>query len=146
MRHAAPADADLTLDLRRVPKRGGFAETIAEERIVDQAVADLVLEGELTGISLRPVRHRVATGDETIDPKSFPAGRDLIARAEAMSLRPGSWQYFVWLNQPAQQELRDALHAQAAAETRHQAARRPAPPPWYQIVPDGPRRGSSRRR
>jgi hypothetical protein len=130
---------DLTLDLRRVPKRGGFARTIADEWIVDQQVADLLLDEEVTGVSLRPVRHRVATGDETIDPKRFPAGRELLARAEAEGLQEGSWPFFVWLNRPGQQDLRDALHAQAAAETRRRAARKPQPPPWYQLVPDGPR-------
>src|SRR4051812_14197632 len=59
---------DLTLDLRRVPKRGGFARTIADEWIVDQQVADLLVDESVTGVALRPVRHRVATGDETIDP------------------------------------------------------------------------------
>ncbi|HMJ32421.1 MAG TPA: hypothetical protein VK501_00780 [Baekduia sp.] len=130
---------DLTLDLRRVPKRGGFAQTLADERIVDQHVADLLADEEFTGVSLRPVHHRTATGDETIDPKRFPAGRELLARAEAEVIRPGSWRYFVWLNRPEQQELRDALHAQAAAEHGRRAARRPPPPPWYQLVPDGDR-------
>src|SRR4051794_14705071 len=105
---------DLTLDLRRVPKRGGFAQTIADEWIADQQVADLLLDQEITGVTLRPVHHRVATGDETIDPKRFQAGRELMAKGEAAGLQPGSWQYFVWVNRAGQQELRDALHAQAA--------------------------------
>lgn len=81
----------------------------------------------------------MATGDETIDPRRFPAGRELMAKGEEASLQPGSWQYFVWVNRAEQQELRDALHAQAATETRLRAARKPPPPPWYQLVPDGPR-------
>ena len=43
-----------------------YAQTIADEWIVSQRLAELLTREKMTGFELRPIRHSASLGDDTI--------------------------------------------------------------------------------
>ena len=123
---------DLRLDLRTLPKRVDFARSIADEWVVSQRLAELILDENLTGVDLGRVLHRSAPA-EAIDLSSVPAGRDLIAAAEAHGISADSGEYWVWLNRAENHAAFEV--ARAEAKLFEKATRLPPRdlPAWYQL-------------
>jgi hypothetical protein len=100
----APQLTELKLDLRRVPRGDGFASTIADEIVLSQRAAELLVEAGLTGFELRRVEHKARYKDDAIDPRRLAAGRELIREAESEGAPYDSWKFSVWLNRSENQE------------------------------------------
>lgn len=129
--------SDLILDLRKVPKNKDLACTIADEWIVSQRLAEILLDAGMTGFELRPVRHKARYEDEPVDFTKVPSGRELLRRAEEAGLTPvtTNWEFIVWLNRPEQDELAEQAREEHAELLERRAHRRPKPMPvWYQLV------------
>jgi len=127
--------SDLILDLRKVPKGKDIARTIADEWIVSQRLAELLLDGGMTGFELRPVRHKARYEDEPVDLTKVPSGRELLRQAEEAGLRDGTWDFYVWLNRPEQRELAERARQEHAELLERRAGRRAKPlPVWYQLI------------
>ncbi|MGC8960780.1 MAG: hypothetical protein ACP5OO_13565 [Chloroflexia bacterium] len=125
----------LILDLRKVPKGKDIARTIADEWIVSQRLAEILLDAGMTGFELRPVQHRARYEDEPVDLTKVPSGRELLRRAEEAGIEHGSWEFYVWLNRPEARELAEKAEQEYAELLARRAARRPKPMPvWYQLV------------
>ena len=125
----------LILDLRKVPKGKDIARTIADEWIVSQRLAEILLDAGMTGFELRPVRHRARYEDEPVDLTKVPSGRELLRRAEEAGIGYGNWEFYVWLNRPGQIELGERARQEHAELLARRAARWPKPMPvWYQLV------------
>jgi hypothetical protein len=122
---------DLRLDLRRLPKNVDIARSIAEEWVVDQRFAELILDSGLSGVELGRVLHRSAP-DESLDLGSVPTGRRLLEEAADLGIVPGSSEYWVWLNRPENHGALEAARAEAETEAD---TRRPSEslPVWYQL-------------
>src|SRR5262249_22702448 len=97
--------SDLILDLRKVPTTKDIARTIADEWIVSQRFAQLLLDAEISGFELRPVRHKAHYEDDPISLKNYRSGRQLLAKAEAEGSPHPTWAFWVWLNRPEQRDL-----------------------------------------
>ena len=54
--------SELRLDLRKVPHRTDFAETIAGEQIVSQRLAECLIDARLQGFTLPRVLHKAKAG------------------------------------------------------------------------------------
>jgi hypothetical protein len=132
--------SDLVLDLRKAPKRKDMACTIADEWIVSQRLAEIMLDAGLTGFELRPVRHKARYIDDPIDLNWVPAGRELLRRAtEAGIPPPPSGEFLVWLNRPEQAALNARADREYVERREKRAARRGKPPPvWHQLVITAP--------
>lgn len=129
--------SDLVLDLRKVPKSKDIAETISgDEWIVNQRLADLLVDAGATGFELRPVRHRARYEDDPIDLKRYPSGQELLRRAEECGLDYWSWQFWVWVNKREQSLLLDRAREERrqAMEARERRGLIKRPPVWYQLV------------
>ena len=128
--------SDLILDLRKVPKGKDLACTIADDEwIVSQRLAELLLDGGMTGFELRPVRHKARYEDEPVDLTKVPSGRELLRQAEEAGLRDGTWDFYVWLNRPEQRELAERARQEHAELLERRAGRRAKPlPVWYQLI------------
>lgn len=129
--------SDLILDLGKVPRGKDIARTIANEWIVSQRLAELLLDAGMTGFELRPVRHKAYYEDEPIDLRKVPSGQELLRRAEKAGLTPVNinWEFIVWLNRPEQDELAERARREYIALLEQRARRRPKPVPvWYQLV------------
>lgn len=127
--------SELVLDLRKVPRKKDIARTIADEWIVSQRLAEVLLRERATGFELHPVRHRGFYKDDSIDPRAYPAGRELIRRAASWGISYDSWAYWVWVNLPPQRELLLRLDEEHEATMRRRDARRPRRAPlWYQLI------------
>ncbi len=124
--------SDLRLDLRKVPKNKDIACTIADEWIVSQRLAELMIDAKISGFELRPVRHKARYQNDAVDFRRYPAGQELTRQAEAIGLVYGTWEYYVWLNRPDQEELSDRVF-QEHAEAMHKVPQKPLPK-WYQLV------------
>jgi hypothetical protein len=109
--------SDLVLDLRAIPRKD-VARSLAEEWVVSQRVAELVLAEGLTGVELRPVRHKTFPHDPSVDPELHPSGRELLSKARDIGLVPSDWRFWVWMNESEQRDLVDQLRAEAAATLR----------------------------
>jgi hypothetical protein len=131
--------SDLALDLRKVPRNTDLARTIADEWIVSEPAARIIIDHGLTGVELRPVRHKAIAGFGPMDFTSAPSGRELISRAATAGLSPRDWQFGVWLDRPEQQALFEAFLMEHAAADSSRAARRPVTGrPVYQLVITSP--------
>lgn len=127
--------SDLVLDLRKVPKSKQFARTIADECIVSQRLAELMVDAKLTGFDLAPVRHKARYQDDLVDFKSVPSGRKLLEQAKSLRLQVDEWEFDVWLNRPEQKELLDKMPAEHAELLAGKARKNWKPPPvWYQLI------------
>jgi hypothetical protein len=129
----------LRLNLRRIPATTDYVRTMADELIVSQRFADMIVKPSLTGIHLAPVEH---SGRETagpVDLHAVPAGRALLTEAERAGCPHPTWPFYVWLNRPEQ----DGAFRTASEEFAHLTKRaspiiRNPPRLWYQLRFVGP--------
>lgn len=131
--------SNLILDLRRTPRRKDIARTIADEWIISQRLAQLLVDARMTGFELRPVRHKARYQDDPVDPQNYQSGRELLQLAEASGAPYPTWEFWVWLNRPEQSELvnrldQEHIHLQRRHEQRHLRSR----PIWHQLVVTSP--------
>jgi hypothetical protein len=129
--------ADLILDLRKLPKKAGFARSLADEVVVSQQAAEILMDHKLTGFTLRPVSHRPS---KFYGPLSFAivqTGRELIKHAADLGIRHPSREFSVWFNgKENSRELFRRVLAESAVNAEKRASNRPLPI-WYQLVPSG---------
>jgi len=128
--------SDLRLDLRKVPKTRDIAMTLARsEWIVSQRLAGLLVDGELTGFDLAPVRHKGSYENEPMDFRAVRSGRELVRRAEQAGCAEGTPAFWNWLNRAEQRELSNQM-VQEWADMRSERGRRLRTPlpVWYQLV------------
>jgi hypothetical protein len=127
---------DLILDLRTAPKRADLACTIADECIVSQRLAELLVDEGVSGFELRRVRHKARYQDDPKDFRDYPTGRLLLQMARQEGLVPPSWEFYVWLNRPERAELLQRVD-QEHISTMISGQRRPSaglPRTWYQLL------------
>lgn len=127
--------SDLSLDLRKVPKKKDIARTIADEWVVSQRLAELLVETGMTGFDLRPVRHKARYEDDPVDLARVPSGKELLRRAEVARLTLFTWPFYVWLNRPEQSGLLRKAQGENAelARKRYQRVRTEVPV-WHQLI------------
>jgi hypothetical protein len=133
--------SDLMLDLRKVPKTKDLAKSTADECIVSQRLAELLIDAKMTGFDLRPVRHKARYQDDAVDYRKYPTGRELLRRGNVPPGElPSSGAFWVWLNRSEQRALVKRVLQEHAA-TREKREKRGAVKPlpvWYQLVVTSP--------
>ncbi len=136
MRRSAAQVADLRLDLRKVPKGKDIAVSLANEWIVSQRLAELMLDAGLTGFELRRVWHKGHYEDDPYYLHETPTGRKILEIIEEVGIEHGTWPYYVWINRPEKRPLAEQSRQEMAAMKRNRAKQRGKPAPvWYQLVP-----------
>jgi hypothetical protein len=126
--------SDLVLDLRKAPKSKDIARTIADEWIVSQRLAQIMMDADLTGFELHPVRHKARYEDDAVDFERVPSGRELLRRAQAAGAPHPTWEFWVWLNRAEQRALSERADSEHAELLRRRAIRRGKPVPvWYEL-------------
>jgi hypothetical protein len=128
--------SDLVLDLRKAPKSKHIARTIADEWIVSQWLAELLVNAGMTGFDFRPVHHKAKYDDDAIDLARYPSGRQLLSKAHEAGIERDTGTFMVWLNRPEQTErLKRARDEHVIAERGREKRRAVSPlPKWYQLV------------
>jgi hypothetical protein len=127
--------SDLILDLRKIPKSKGIARTIADEWIVSQQLADLMIREKISGFELHPVRHKARYRDDAIDLSKTPTGREIFRLANAAGLKVTDWGFYVWLNNPEQRELVERHEEEYIKIMGKKNLRKAASlPVWYQLI------------
>ena len=121
----------LRLDLRRVTRSKDLARTFANEWIVSQRLADLIADRQITGCQLALVEHRADPELPAVDLGSHPAGREILEMAAAAGAPHPTWEFFVWLNRPEQDELLEAFRRMMQVPL----VKRRRGPKWYHIQP-----------
>jgi hypothetical protein len=127
--------SDLFLDFRKIPRKKDIARTIADEWIVSQRLAELMVDARLSGFELRPARHKARFRDDAVQLESLAAGRELLDRARVKGITRDSWQFDCWLNRPEQDVLMDRVRDENAKRKEKREARRGTKyPNWYQLL------------
>lgn len=127
--------SDLVLDMRKIPKSRDITSTIADEWIVSQRLAELMLEARLTGFELRPIRHKARYQDDAIQYHTVPTGRKVLEMAKKLGYKESTWKFSVWINHPKRQPLLHRIESEHAAICdRRAASRGKLLPVWYQLV------------
>src|SRR5207249_238342 len=97
--------SNLVLDLRKVPRGRDIARTIADEWVISQRLAQILVEAQITGLELRPVVHKARYQYDPVNPELYESGRELLRKAEAAGAPYPSWEFWVWMNRLDQAEL-----------------------------------------
>ena len=125
--------SDLKLDLNKIAKKKNIAKTIANEWIIDQAFAQLLVDNEITGFQLKPVIHVNRSYDEQVAIENLKVGKEIINKAEIAGYPYPHWSFWVWINRPENKYFVDKLVAENRNSQRenmkifhHQK--------WYQLV------------
>jgi hypothetical protein len=127
--------SDLRLDLRKAPKSKDVASTIADEIIVSQRFAEVLVDAKLTGFELWRVRHKARYEDDAVDLKELSVGHQILAKAEAEGAPHPTWNFWIWLNRPENRALMDQAQTEYSEKRRAKARRAGKPTPeWYQLV------------
>ena len=127
--------SDLRLDLRKVPKGKDIARTIADEWIVSQRLAEIMIDHGLTGFEFRPVRHKARYEDDPIDFRQSPSGREILQKAEVAGVLNSSGRFQVWINRQDNRKLVDLAHTEYAQQKRQGNNRSDESLPiWHQLV------------
>jgi hypothetical protein len=127
--------SDLFLDFRKIPKNKDIARTIADEWIVSQRLAELMVNAKLNGFELRPVKHKARFREDPARLESLAAGRELLERARIQGITNGSWEFDVWISRPQQHDLMGRVWEESAKLKEKQEAKRGAKyPTWYQLL------------
>lgn len=130
--------SDLVLDLRKIPKNRDITSTIADEWIVSQRLAELMLDANLSGFKLRPVKHKARYRDDPIDYRLLPTGRKMLGMARKLGYKELSWKFAVWINHPDQRELMDQIDKEQVERGERRDRRRGKPlPVWHQLIVTG---------
>jgi hypothetical protein len=128
---------DLRLDLRRLPKGVDIARSIADEWVVNQRFAELVVESRLSGVEFGRVLDRSGPR-ESVDLGSVPSGRRLMKEAEARGIASGTREYRVWLNRPENQVAFEAARAEAKGVSSTARRLSGSLPVWHQLEVTAP--------
>lgn len=132
-------ETDLILDLRKAPKTRDIARTIADEWIISQRLAELLVDARITGFGLRPVRHKARYQDDAIDLSRYPTGQEILRRAAAAGAPHPTGEFGVWLNRPEQAELWRQLREEYSQTKQRRADKSSRPVPvWHQLVVTSP--------
>jgi hypothetical protein len=127
--------SDLILDLRKAPKSKGIARTIADEWIISQRLAELLVDAKMTGFELRPVRHKAHYLDDPIDLTKVPTGREILRLAKEAGFPYPTWDFYIWVNRPEQKGLAERAREEHANLLERRALHRPKTMPvWYQLI------------
>jgi hypothetical protein len=128
--------SDLILDLRKVPKNKNIAKTLADnENIIDQKLANILIEKKLKGFELRPVKHKAYCKEEAIDLTKLKKGNELLKKAKDAGIDQHSWRFYVWLNQPAQASLYQKMVDEYVLLKNNTSQKEMLSlPKWYQLV------------
>jgi hypothetical protein len=128
--------SELILDLRKVPKNKDIARTIAGEWIVSQRFAELVIDHQLTGLELRPVRHKAYYQDDPIDLTKLESGLESLRGAREAGYPHPKGSFWVWLNRAEQTLLRDQIRQEHIASMQRRERKRPPRPlpQYYQLI------------
>lgn len=128
--------SDLILDLRKIPKNKDIAKTLADDEIiVNQRLADLLIENKVKGFELHPVKHKSYYREDPIDPTKLKTGIELLKKAEEAGIIYHSWTYYVWLNQPAQASLYQKMVDEYVSLKNNTSQKEMLSlPKWYQLV------------
>jgi hypothetical protein len=133
--------SDLFLDFRKIRRATSLARTIADEFVVSEELASVLLESKVSGLELRPIHHRPNFDDDPFDVSKTPSGKLLLERANAEGVPAGSAKYYLWLREKEPRKLWDAAQRESVS-TREARAQRSARvwPLWRQlwIVSDRP--------
>ena len=127
--------SDLFLDFRKIPRNKDIARTIADEWIVSQRLAELMVDAKLSGFELRPARHKAHFREDPVRLESLTAGRELLDRARVQGITKDSWQFDCWMNRTEQRKLIERVRDENARRKEKQEARRGTKfPNWYQLL------------
>jgi hypothetical protein len=128
--------SDLILDLRKMPKSKDIAATLASEIVVSQRLAELLSESPLSGFELRRVYHKIRYDEDSIDPRQYPSGRELLRRATDAGYPYPAGKFWVWLNRREQADLVQRLQREHVQRMERRDIKKPKQvwPPWYQLV------------
>jgi hypothetical protein len=133
----APQTSDLRLDFRKIPRNKDIATTIANEIVVSQRLAQLLMDAGISGFSARPARHKARYEDDPLDFSQTPSGRILIEQAKGIGLSPGNGRFCIWLNRPELAELVMSAREENAERLARLASQRGRTwPVWHQLVVD----------
>lgn len=127
--------SDLRLDLRKAPRGKDIACTIADEVVVSQRLAELMLDAGLTGFELRPVRHKARYEDDPLDLHKVPTGREILRKAEAENFPHPTGEFYVWLNRAENQDLLIKAQAEYVSSRNKKMNKGKPLPVWYQFIP-----------
>ena len=125
--------SDLRLDSRRIPKQKDIASTIANEWIVSQKLASILVQNEISGFRLAPLRHHADYSNEPLELARVPSGKALLHKARQLGIDPDSWRFFVWLNEPEQDSLVQGAVAESA-QSLQTGRRLQTATGWYQLI------------
>jgi len=129
--------SDLILDLRKAPKTRDIAATIGSELIVSQKMAELFADHNVTGVNLRPVRHKARYIDDAFDFTRYAQGREILRLAQEAGYPHPDWSFTVWINRPEQADLLAKFDEERIASAERRASNRGSTlPVWYQVVVD----------
>jgi len=127
--------SDLFLDFRKIPRNKDIARTIADEWIVSQRLAELMVDAKLSGFELRPARHKAHFREDPVRLESLTAGRELLDRARVQGSTKDSWQFDCWMNRPEQRNLMERVWDENVKQKEHQQTKRGTKcPTWYQLL------------
>jgi hypothetical protein len=127
--------SDLFLDFRKIPRNKDIARTIADEWIVSQRLAELMIDAKLSGFELRPARHKARFREDPAQLESLAAGRQLLERARVQGITNSSWKFDVWLARPEQHDLAERMWEENVKRKEQQESKRGTKyPTWYQLL------------
>ena len=127
--------SDLRLDLRKAPKNKDIARTIADEWIISQRLAELLVDSGMTGFELKSVRHKARYADDPYILSNYPSGRELLKLAERLDLRPPEWSFYVWLNRHEQSYLLGHVQTEVIADKERKSQNRTTTlPVWHHLI------------
>jgi hypothetical protein len=129
--------SDLWLDFRKIPRGKDIARTIADEVIISQRLAEIMMDAGITGFSVRPARHKALYEYDRLYFARVPSGRLLLQKAQDLGLTPDMGRFWVWLNRPEQLEIeRKARLENAELKTARALRANKQWPVWHQLVID----------
>jgi hypothetical protein len=135
----AKQTSGLVLDLHKVPKKKDIARTIANEWIVSQRFAEILIDNGMTGFELRPARHKGYHREGPIDLKRYPSGRELLAKARASGFDTDSVEFDIWIARPEQSEPWErTVQEHISAKEKRERLRPRNLPKWYQLIIKSP--------
>lgn len=129
----AEQTSDLFLDLGKMPRKQ-IARTIADEWVLSEHLAGIIVAAGIGGIELKLVHHHGAYQNDPINLRTVPSGRKLIEQAEKQSVKLQTREFYTWLNQPEQRELWRKVETEyiARRQDREQKSKK-SWPKWYQV-------------
>jgi hypothetical protein len=131
--------SELRLDLRKVPRRTDFAETIAGERILSQRFAECLIDAGLQGFTLQRVSHKARYEDDPVDLRRVPTGREILRNAELAGAPHPTWSFWVWVNRAENRAMLERAMTEHTTQERVKSRHRGVSVPVsYQLLVSSP--------